>query len=100
VSDRPGPWIEDMTAPEVAERLSAGDIVLLPIGARAKDFGDHADRAHERPSGHVPLAPLRLALDHPHSTTSSRRPASPPPRCSEPVVILAGFNYILYPPFR
>jgi creatinine amidohydrolase len=38
----PGAWIEDLTWPEVAERFAADDtIVLVPIGARAKEHGAH-----------------------------------------------------------
>ena len=36
-----GAWIEDLTWPEVAERLTAGWPVLVPIGARSKEHGHH-----------------------------------------------------------
>lgn len=36
-----GVWLEDLTWPEVKERLDAGAVVLVPIGAIAKEHGHH-----------------------------------------------------------
>ncbi len=36
-----GAWIEDLTWPEVAERIAAGWPVVVPIGARSKEHGHH-----------------------------------------------------------
>jgi creatinine amidohydrolase len=36
-----GAWIEDLTWPEVAKRIENGDMVIVPIGARAKEHGHH-----------------------------------------------------------
>ena len=36
-----GVWLEDLTWPEAAERLSGGAPVIVPIGARAKEHGHH-----------------------------------------------------------
>jgi creatinine amidohydrolase len=36
-----GAWIEDLTWPEVDARLKAGDVVVAPIGAIAKEHGHH-----------------------------------------------------------
>jgi creatinine amidohydrolase len=38
---QPGAWIEDLTWPEVGQRLADGATVILPIGARAKEHGHH-----------------------------------------------------------
>jgi creatinine amidohydrolase len=37
----PGRWIEDMAWPEVAGRLAARAVVLVPVGAAAKEHGHH-----------------------------------------------------------
>jgi creatinine amidohydrolase len=36
-----GAWIEDLTWPQVGERIAAGATVIVPIGARAKQHGHH-----------------------------------------------------------
>jgi creatinine amidohydrolase len=36
-----GAWIEDLTWPEVEARLKAGALVLVPVGAIAKEHGHH-----------------------------------------------------------
>ena len=36
-----GAWIEDLTWPEVDERLKAGALVVVPVGAIAKEHGHH-----------------------------------------------------------
>jgi len=36
-----GAWIEDLTWPEVEARLKAGAVVLVPVGAIAKEHGPH-----------------------------------------------------------
>jgi creatinine amidohydrolase len=36
-----GAWIEDLTWPEVGARLKAGALVLVPVGAIAKEHGHH-----------------------------------------------------------
>ncbi len=36
-----GRWIEDLSWPEVGEKLAAGWPVVLPIGARSKEHGHH-----------------------------------------------------------
>jgi creatinine amidohydrolase len=37
----PGVWIEDLSWPEVGERIKAGATVVIPIGARSKEHGHH-----------------------------------------------------------
>lgn len=37
----PGAWIEDLSWPEVAERITGGWPVLIPVGAAAKEHGPH-----------------------------------------------------------
>ncbi len=37
----PGAFLEDLTWPEAAERLAAGAVVLVPVGAAAKEHGPH-----------------------------------------------------------
>lgn len=37
----PGVWLEDLTWPEAAERFKAGALVVVPIGAIAKEHGHH-----------------------------------------------------------
>ncbi len=37
----PGAWIEDLSWPEVAERIVRGAPVLIPVGAAAKEHGPH-----------------------------------------------------------
>jgi creatinine amidohydrolase len=34
-------WIEELTWPEVGERLAAGQVVIVPVGAAAKEHGPH-----------------------------------------------------------
>lgn len=41
MSPMPGAWIEDLTWPQVGERIAAGATVIVPIGARAKEHGHH-----------------------------------------------------------
>jgi creatinine amidohydrolase len=41
VTAGPGAWIEDLTWPQVAERIASGATVVVPIGARAKEHGHH-----------------------------------------------------------
>lgn len=36
-----GAWIEDLTWPQVGERIATGATVVVPIGARAKEHGHH-----------------------------------------------------------
>ena len=36
-----GAWIEDLSWPQVAERIATGVNVVVPIGARAKEHGHH-----------------------------------------------------------
>jgi creatinine amidohydrolase len=36
-----GVWLEDLTWPEAAERLRSGALVVVPIGAAAKEHGPH-----------------------------------------------------------
>jgi creatinine amidohydrolase len=36
-----GVWLEELTWPEAAERLGAGALVVVPIGAAAKEHGPH-----------------------------------------------------------
>ncbi len=36
-----GAWLEDLTWVEAAERFEAGQPVVIPIGARAKEHGHH-----------------------------------------------------------
>lgn len=39
--NKPGAWIEDLSWPQVGERIAAGATVIVPIGARAKQHGHH-----------------------------------------------------------
>ena len=36
-----GAWIEDLTWPEVRDRLAAKRPVVVPVGARSKEHGPH-----------------------------------------------------------
>ncbi len=36
-----GAWLEDLTWPEVKRRFEVGDVVVIPIGAIAKEHGPH-----------------------------------------------------------
>jgi creatinine amidohydrolase len=40
-ADEPGAWLETLTWPEAADRLSRKALVLIPIGAAAKEHGHH-----------------------------------------------------------
>jgi creatinine amidohydrolase len=41
MSANTGVWLEDLTWPEARARFSAGDLVVVPIGAAAKAHGPH-----------------------------------------------------------
>jgi creatinine amidohydrolase len=36
-----GTWLEDLTWPQAAARIAAGAVIVIPIGARAKEHGHH-----------------------------------------------------------
>jgi len=36
-----GAWLEDLTWPQAAERIAAGAVVVIPVGARSKEHGHH-----------------------------------------------------------
>jgi len=75
---RPGVFLEDLTWDEAAPRLAGDPLIVLPVGAAAKEHGPH-----------LPLGTDRLLAEYLASQLAERVPA----------VILPTLTYGYYPAF-